>query len=251
MFNGMNGLEILKNWPRFEDGEPVRVGDSAPFGTDGVMEVAGVEINRFGYVLHGSIDDGMRECVDGDDHGVAVKRPAPKLLDADGVEIELGDDLCSVEGGLKFHVSHIDRVNGKIATDAMFSLDKWADPSLFTHRAPVIAADGKPLREGETVWLTDGIEKHVVLSTEKDAIGNIVTEVQAPGAVKVHISPSRLTHELPESWERLEKDANAAVCTYFGASVKDCENCDHNSWECSYDKARDLVRRAKKLAGGA
>ena len=50
-------------WPRFEDGESVRVGDSVPFGSDAVMEVTGVEINRFGYVLHGSIDDGMRECV--------------------------------------------------------------------------------------------------------------------------------------------------------------------------------------------
>lgn len=27
-----------------------------------------------------------------------------------------------------------------------------------------------------------------------------------------------------------------------------CEDCGHSSWECSYDKARDLVRRAKALA---
>ena len=77
-------------WPRFEDGEPVRIGDTAPFGSDDVMEVVGVELNRFGYVLHGSINDGTRECVDGDEHGVAVKRPAPKVLDADGVEIYEG-----------------------------------------------------------------------------------------------------------------------------------------------------------------
>lgn len=63
---------------------------------------------------------------------------------------------------------------------------------------------------------------------------------------------TRVKRPAPEdSWERLEEDANAAVCVYFGASVKDCESCDHNSWECSYDKARDLVRRAKALAGDA
>ena len=65
------------------------------------------------------------------------------------------------------------------------------------------------------------------------------------------LRPDQLTHERPDSWERLEEDANVAVCAYFGTSVKDCESCDHNSWECSYDKARDLVRRAKELAGGA
>ena len=66
----------------------------------------------------------------------------------------------------------------------------------------------------------------------------------------LQLLPSQLTHERPvaDTWERLEKDAEAAACVYFGASVKDCENCDHNSWECSYDKARDLVRRARALA---
>ncbi len=193
-------------WPRFEDGDPVRIGDSAPFGTDGVMEVAGVEINRFGYVLHGSIDDGMRECVDGDDHGVAVKRPAPKVLDADGVEVDVGDDLYSVEGGLKLHVSHIDRINGKIATDAMFSLDKWADPAMFTHRAPVLAADGMPLREGETVYLTDSPTAFVVddIMTRED------------GAIVVHLKngawhrPQDLTHDRPDSWKRLWMDMHPA-----------------------------------------
>lgn len=58
------------------------------------------------------------------------------VLDADGVPIELGDDLYSVEGGLKLRVSNIDRVNYRIATSAMFALDKWADPSMLTHTKP-------------------------------------------------------------------------------------------------------------------
>lgn len=40
------------------------------------------------------------------------------------------------EGGLKLHVSNIDRVNCRIATSAMLALDKWADPSMFTHAKP-------------------------------------------------------------------------------------------------------------------
>ena len=58
------------------------------------------------------------------------------VLDAEGVRIELGDDLYSVEGGLGLHVSNIDRSNGRIATSAMLALDKWADPSMFTHTKP-------------------------------------------------------------------------------------------------------------------
>ena len=242
MFNGMNGLEIMKNWPRFEDGEPVRVGDSAPFGTDDVMEVVGVEINRFGYVLHGSINDGMRECVDGDEHGVAVKRPAPKVLDADGAEIEVGDDLYSVEGSLKFHVSHVDRINEKIATDAMFSLDKWADPAMYTHRAPVLAADGRPLREGETVYhVNSGIEYSVRSVTNG---GAHLSKGDKPGG---YCKADYLTHERPvaDTWERLEEDVANASCPDVY-----CANHHIDASDASYEwaMARDIVRRAKALA---
>ena len=141
MFNGMNGLEILKNWPRFEDGEPVRVGDEFT-GKDGkTYTVKQVRFMGFYFSLY---DFGGEKPQFKADYGERVKRPTPKVLDADGVEIEVGDDLYSVEGMLKFHVSAIDKKSGRIATEAMFALDKWADPKMYTHRAPVLAADGKP-----------------------------------------------------------------------------------------------------------
>ena len=136
-------------WPRFEDGEPVRIGDEVPFGGDSAMTVTGVEMADEGhFILHGRDGGINRPCQIVYQYGQRVKRPAPKVLDADGVEIDVGDALYSVEGSLKFHVSHVDRANGKIATDAMFSFDKWADPAMYTHRATVLAADGKPLRVG-------------------------------------------------------------------------------------------------------
>lgn len=112
-------------------------------------------------------------------------------------------------------------------------------------RPAVLAADGKPLREGETVYQTD--------STTEFIVDDIMA--REDGATVVHLKggawnlPQNLTHERPESWERLEADAKAAVCVYFGVSDKDCGSCGHSSWECSYDKARDLVRRCKALAG--
>ena len=181
-------------------------------------------------------------------------RADKRVLDADGVKIELGDDLYSVEGSLKFHVGHIDRVNGKIATGAMFAIDKWADPSLYTHRAPVLAADGKPLREGETVWGTDGGFYRVTSVHDGEVFARHVgglfgAEVESAGGEGLYrLRADQLTHERPDSWERLEKDANKAVCLYFGVNTKACSECAHNSWECSFDKDHDLVRRAKALA---
>ena len=236
------------------------------------------------------------------DYGERVRRPAPKVLDAYGVEIELGDDLYSVEGGLKLHVSHIDRINGKIATDAMFSIDKWADPAMYTHSAPVLdadgkvippglstvyrvsdgakktayidrfgdfgimvaedrscaadpadflvtkpvlAADGKPLREGETVWHVSGGESETVAYT-------ITADASHPDQVVLKgreddcpMDAKCLTHESPDSWERLEEDVANASCPDVY-----CTNHHIDASDASYEwaMARDLVRRAKALA---
>ena len=229
-------------WPAFEDGEPVNLGDMVSIDGHADM-VEAVQLWIHGKpVIYG--DGGSQQL----ERGERVKRPAPKVLDADGVEIEIGDDLYSVEGMLKFHVSAIDKKSGRIATEAMFALDKWADPKMYTHRAPVLVADGKPLREGETVWHKGGNAHGVVESIDDGSLMHTV-RYRSDDGEEYRDAAKDLTHERPDSWGRLENDANAAVCVYFGASVKDCENCDHNSWECSYDKARDLVRRAKALAG--
>ena len=147
------------------------------------------------------------------------------MLDVDGAEIEVGDDLYSVEGNLKFHVSHVDRINGKIATDAMFSLDKWADPSLFTHRTPVLAADGRPLREGETVWNETGLSFKVTSTNSKN---NSFKAVRDLDGSKCYLNPRLFTHERPDSFQKLWDDLS------YG-DVSEAE----------------FMRRAKALAGGA
>ena len=238
-------------------------------------------------------------------------RFAPKVLDADGVEVEVGDDLYSVEGMLKFHVSAIDKKNGRIATEAMLALDKWADPKMYTHRAPVLDADGAEIRVGDTVYdVEDGCEL-VVTKVTSDAVfvafedveadkydasqlthrapvlasdgrplregehvyhvetGTelVVKELPKPGeyqAVVVfalptspasHLTsfdPDRLTHERPDSWERLEEDAKKDTCAYFGVDGGGygCSECPVKQWKESCDevKSSDLVRRCRALA---
>lgn len=77
--------QVLEMWPRYEDGEPVMIGD----GVDGlggeiievyIAENAAAIWNNFGNHMHLSL-------------GERVKRPAPEVLDADGVEIRVGDTV--------------------------------------------------------------------------------------------------------------------------------------------------------------
>ena len=181
----------------------------------------------------------------------------PKVLDADGAEIEVGDDLYSVEGGLKLHVGCIDTRNGKIATAEMYALDKWADPAMYTHRAPVLAADGKPLREGETVWGTKGGSYHLTSVHDGKVFarhvgGSFGAEVESAGGEGLYrLRADQLTHERPESWERLEEDAKDImrdIAVYLG----DYSQSDFKEpGDSIQDRVRDLVRRAKALAGGA
>ena len=235
------GMEwLVEAWPRFEDGAPLGRGDEV-MTSDGAVKAEGLSLticDRDGGVT--SIDFGER-----------VKHPAPKVLDADGVEIEVGDDLYSVEGGLKLHVGCIDTRNGKIATAEMYALDKWADPAMYTHRAPVLAADGKPLREGETVWKrTDG-KRLTVMHLVTSVVGLIGCSdgTEAFGTpVIFNYCPSELTHERPDSWERLEEDATIDPRSYCSKHRLYIDPYDGDSAPATEKFARDLVRRARALA---
>ena len=58
---------------------------------------------------------------------------------------------------------------------------------------------------------------------------------------------------LPDSWERLERDAVKAPCEYFGFEddydSSDCPDCPAHNRGCVDWMSLDLVRRAKALAG--
>lgn len=55
---------------------------------------------------------------------------------------------------------------------------------------------------------------------------------------------------IPDSWERLERDAAKTSCAYFGRSGL-CVDCPalEISQMCNVAKAQDIVRRAEALAG--
>ena len=240
------GMEwLLEVWPKWSDGEYCKFGDwwrSDMYGESEPRQFRKLSIYTPEQLREWGQDDG-------DNYGYEwdfvrpsdpkyrpdkVEPPAPKVIDADGAEIRVGDTVWDVESGIEYEVVGIhtdeDTPVRVMRTDGSH-LAKAAKPSTLTHRAPVLAADGRPLREGETVWDTNGDE--LVIGALEDG-GHTVTcrYVDVGDAIPAHgmWSPSDLTHERPDSWERLEEDA---------------ANLDE--MPCDYS-AKDLVRRAKKLA---
>ena len=96
------GLEAVKSrlmpegmeWPRFEDGEPVRIGDELEHKEQG---------HRFTVDAIEFMGDGWRACYEKNAvrdvyrPGERVKRPAPEVLDADGAEIRAGDMVYDID----------------------------------------------------------------------------------------------------------------------------------------------------------
>ena len=118
-------------------------------------------------------------------NGERVKRPAPKVLDADGVEIKVGDTVWHAYG---------------------------------------------------SEWLVEELNRYGVRCFD--------------GAKRRTFSSTFLTHNRPDSWERLERDADNGPCGYFGFNGKKCTGCPafDKGKSCIDAVCTDIVRRAKALA---
>lgn len=175
---------ILDMWPRYEDGEPVMIGDGVD-GLDGeiievyIAENAAAIWNNFANHMHLS-------------PGERVKRPAPEVLDADGVPIKVDD----------------------------------------------------------TVWHEDGSELRVIgFGGAQDGETMLVVEYAAGPTKWGEVRCLSVTHTRPDSWERLEEDAESIrqiiACNFGDFSPSDFKQ----SGDSLQDRVSGLVRRAKALAG--
>lgn len=185
---------ILDMWPRYEDGEPVMIGDEATNNKNQRFTVKRIEFRHGKWMLNDSVTEG--HYLNGKS-GKRVKRPAPKVLDADDVEIKVGD----------------------------------------------------------TVWHHSGFAHGVVTSIDAGSLMGTVRYVN--GGVEFRDAAKDLTHTRPDSWEQLEEDAAKHPCDYAkivtGREFSYCENCPWWSRCGGTSKselmARDIIRRAKALAG--
>lgn len=223
-------------WPMFEDGEPVRLGGiyEKTSGTPGTAMT--MQLRLYGDVPTWIIGKGKGKV--NVKPGERVKRPAPKVLDADGAEICVGDTVYSTRdtesGTVVYAYPPGDDGQPSVKVGAF-----WHHASELTHRAPVLAADGRPLHEGETVYKLDDDRPYTLKRFDGDHV-----YINAGGSsFDIWTFPNKLTHERPDSWERLEEDAGKNpfdYCKDVGHRLDTCENSE------AY-KARDLVRRARAL----
>lgn len=234
-------------WPRTEAGEPVKLGDQLidDDEMEGWREVDTVIFQRTedGYTVEIENDRGVSQLYS---PGERVKRPAPKVTDADGVEIRVGEIVYDIDTGSEFTVSGIDGETVYVRWG--YDFEKRIGTSLakdLTHRASVLAADGMPLREGETVW---GVDSGTRYTVEKITDGIIPIKCRSEMGSTVSLHPSQLTHERPvsDSWERLEEDAETLRQTI--ASELGDYDFDDTGKDSIQTRLIDLVRRAKKLA---
>ena len=230
-------------WPRYESGEPVGFGD---------------EVSRLGEVFSISLycDGSFALNFRAYSKGERVRLSAPKVLDADGVEIRVGDTVWHIRTGDEYSVIGV-------PSESVINVSRQLDgrdihgivsPYSLTHRAPVLAADGKPLREGEHVYHVETGAELVVKELPKPGEYQAVVVFALPASPASHLTsfdPDQLTHERPvaDTWERLEEDAEKDPCGYFGFDGEEiCGKCPVSGKNCEQTMARDLVRRCRALA---
>ena len=227
-------------WPRYTDGSLVEIEDEVVGPDYGEhINVDAVKFHVNGFTLFDK--NGFDKWYESD---ARFERPTPKVLDADGAEIRVDDTVWTTHTGDKFVVKRIDPASGELCvfiTDDAHKTGFWIDPQSLTHRAPVLAADGKPLREGETVWHKSGFAHGVVESIDAGSLMH-TTRYRDESGAEYRDAAKDLTHERPvvDTWERLEEDAGCTAAKY--------NERRGTIFTTKQQVARDLVRRAKRLA---
>lgn len=139
-------------WPRYEDGEPVGIGDVVQIAGE-KSAVKGMLFNDSVCILSGA--NGKHEKVS---YAKRVKRPATEVLDADGVPIRVGDVVyrcwdiaCKAEKVINAPETgyiELSRFDGDVSS--------YACPFELTHIRPAVGADLRRIKKGHTVWHKDG-----------------------------------------------------------------------------------------------
>lgn len=122
-------------WPRFEDGELVKIGDEVEYGGK-ALEVDAICFDReeLSMALRRNLDISRMS----GSYGERVKRPTPKVLDADGAPIEVGDTVYGDDDPEQLIVDSFDGPGcvyvtlAKSPSGMLYTIE----PSRLTHKCP-------------------------------------------------------------------------------------------------------------------
>lgn len=111
-------------------------------------------------------------------------------------------------------------------------------------------ADGVPIRIGDTVYTRDA-EEYIVRGIYALAYEYSISAAPLGGTCSLPMEPEGLTHrttDSTDSWEKLEEDASVGAQDYcanwLGIDIRKTLTSDDDE-----AFAKDIIRRAKKLAG--
>ena len=160
--------EILDMWPKFEDGEPVMIGDEATNNKNQRFTVKRIEFRHGKWMLNDSVTQG--HYLNGKS-GERVKRPAPKVLDADGVEIKVGDTVWHEDGSELHVIGFGDVQDGEtmLVVEYAAGPTKWGEVRCLsvTHTRP---DSWEQLEEDAREFARDNQLPHDVDQMERDAV---------------------------------------------------------------------------------
>mgnify|MGYP003281605569 FL=1 len=183
------------------------------------------------------------------------------FCDANGLELHVGDYVID-EFGECFCVMGLNDEDGATAAyadlgNSRTSLECAPCLSLKLDERPH-DCDGVPIEVGDVLYAVDDSGSAPAHWFKPVT----VVETSENGGFRGDREPTFwrvakcYTHREPDSWDKLEEDALKGQCTYFGASGNSvtCTNCEHSlqtTGRCCWENMQiDLVKRAKRLAGG-
>lgn len=139
-------------WPRYTDGSPVEIGDDVVGPDYGErIHVDEVTVHANGFSLLEKQTGFGKWYEDGE----RLARPAPKVLDADGAEIRVGDAMWSANG-VDLTVTKVTESTSRpgdwivVGTTGRHGVTSFFASDL-THRSPAIAAAGRLVRRAKAL----------------------------------------------------------------------------------------------------
>lgn len=246
----MGGVDAAKartmpegcEWPRFEDGEQVRIGDEFAERIYGnPCRVGHFAINKHALLIFDEED--LNDC-EAIDHGsrMRVKRPEHTVLAADGEPLEVGQTVYTLNDDRPYTVKKVE--TNRVSVNAgEGAYDVWKAPTYLTHQRLVLDADGVLIKEGDTVYVAPFDDPLTVRGFAAD--GRVLMDYHSDDSFGYR--PEDITHtkpEPPDSWERIDEDAGKNpfdYCNDVGHRLDTCVNAERV-------KSRDLVRRCRALA---
>ncbi len=142
-----------------------------------------------------------------------------------------------------------------LAKDSIFHLELGKNERVKRPEPEVVGADGKPIKVGETVWHAVTGMEYVVDGINTDGYQCVTLR---KGAARITIDANLITHECPDTLERIQQDAKKHYCEYWGCGDDHCANChvlidgktpaDHyKTRDCINAMMQDLLARQRKV----